>query len=398
MAEPPPAPVGLVLAGGGARGAYEIGALAELLGAVPDPHPRALPVDEHPRIIVGTSVGALNAAYLAATAAWPHTKRLRAAADLWRSIHYDDVLSHFLSLSTAGGALAYLRELLGDTHARLFALLHPGPLAETVRRLIPWDELEGVIPAALDVAAVVGTSAATERSVVFHQGGASPERDVRRGIEYVAVERLKPEHVMASAAIPVLFPAVEVHGPGAGWYVDGGTRLNTPIKPVLQLGAKRMIVIALNSLGRRGGGLSPDRPDVFDGAGQLIQALLVDPLVNDVHTLASVNEMLRGLGAEAEERSGRGRVPYILVAPEDPDEIGACAAAVFRKHRDELPGDLETLGRLLDAGAGPMHGELFSYLFFAPQMAEELLRLGGRDARRWLDSAHDDGTWHLSPL
>jgi NTE family protein len=386
-------PVGLVLAGGGARGAYEIGALAELLPALPE--------HEEPRVIVGTSVGALNAAFLAMTATVEVGRRMEAAEALWRGIHYRDVLKP-LWQSGARGAATYVRELFGDPESHLYALLDPAPLANTLARLVAFDRVEGEPPAGtelapppgLDSVAVVATSAATEQSVVFHQGGVTPPADVGRGIEYVAVA-LGPEHVLASAAIPVAFPAVEVSGPGAGWYYDGGTRLNTPIKPALELGAERMIVIALNSLARRPGSRTDRRPDVFDGAGQLIQALLVDPLVNDVHTLAMVNETVRDGGPGAEERKV---VPYILVAPEDPDEIGATASRVYRENQDELPGDLELLGRLLDAGAGPMHGELLSYLFFAPQMADALIELGRRDARRWIEGGHDAGLWQVGQL
>lgn len=384
-----PEPVGLVLAGGGARGAYEIGALAELLGALPE--------HQQPRIIVGTSVGALNAAYLAATATLPTERRMAAAQELWLRITYHDVLGP-LWRSAARGAARYFRELFGDPESHLYELLDPTPLGRTIRDAIPFDRLAGVPSEAVDVAAVVATSAATEQSVVFHQGGDAPPADVRRGIEYVPVRQLTPEHVLASAAIPVAFPAVRVEGPAAGWYYDGGTRLNTPVKPALRLGAERIVVIGLNSLARRPGNRTDRRPDVFDGAGQLIQALLVDPLVNDVHTLALVNELVLRGGPGTAEQIDRKVIPYILVAPEDPDEIGECATKVYLDHRDELPEDLELLGRLLDAGAGPMHGELLSYLFFAPQMAKALIELGRRDAQRWIAATHDAGLWQVGQL
>ena len=102
------------------------------------------------------------------------------------------------------------------------------------------------------MAGVVATSALTSRSVVFHSGGDSPAPDHRREIDYVAT-RLLADHVLASAAIPAIFPAAHVEQPpiAAGWYFDGGTRLNTPIKPALKLGAERMVVVALTSLGAR---------------------------------------------------------------------------------------------------------------------------------------------------
>jgi NTE family protein len=119
-----------------------------------------------------------------------------------------------------------------------------------LRSRIDFEALEDNIHAGrLDAAGVVATSALTSRSVVFHSGLKSPATDHRRGIDYVATS-LSEEHVMASAAIPAIFPAVEVKQPevARGWYFDGGMRLNTPIKPVLEFGAARVVVIALNSL------------------------------------------------------------------------------------------------------------------------------------------------------
>src|SRR5213078_4908205 len=97
--------------------------------------------------------------------------------------------------------------------------------------------------------AVATTSALTGRTVVFHAGGREPEHDSVRQIDYVAT-KLDGTHIRASGAIPGLFPAVLVDAPehARGWYFDGGTRLNTPIKPALELGAERLVVIGLNSI------------------------------------------------------------------------------------------------------------------------------------------------------
>jgi NTE family protein len=223
--------------------------------------------------------------------------------------------------------------------------------------------------------------------------------DRPRAIEYAPV-RLGPEHVRASAAIPGVFPAVRVTTPNAarGWYFDGGTRLNTPIKPALALGAERVVVIALNALrssGPRG------RPDALDGASELVQAVLVDPLVHDVQTLATINAVLRGRQRAKDGRvSSHRTVPYILVAPERPNEIGAIAARVYREHYAGLidaarSPSLALLGRALGAGSSPVRGELFSYLFFAREFAQALMKAGREDAQRWLDRRHDDGPWRV---
>jgi NTE family protein len=249
-------------------------------------------------------------------------------------------------------------------------------------------------------AAVVATSALTGRSVVFHQGGTPDElRDHKRGIDYVPTI-LNEQHVRASSAIPAAFPAVEVtEGPAAGWYFDGGTRLNAPIKPALSLGAERVIVVGLNSIAPGEDRIAgPDRPDVFAGAAHVIDALLADPLVEDIQTLTTINQLV------GERRTPNHRkVPYIFIAPPERDTIGRIARNVFRRfygglfHAHRSP-QLAFLGRLMDAGADPLHGELLSYLFFAPEFAHALIERGRKDALLWLEEPHDEGLWDTGPL
>ena len=398
-------PVGLVLAGGGARGAYEIGALSVLLPAL---EARG----ERPEVIVGTSVGALNAAFLAATAERPVEEVVARALAIWDGIRFEQVLAHLGSPGALQRLMRYVGQFLGVPGARLEALLDPTPLRATLERLVPFDAIErNVATGVVRSAAVVATSALTSRSVVFHRGGGSPARDDARGIDYVEVP-LAEEHVRASSAIPGAFPAVEVTTPerARGWYGDGGTRLNTPIKPALALGAKRVVVVALNAIGRptRSQPLNqpqplagPHRPDALEGAGALMQAVLVDPLAHDVATLATVNALVGA--ADGDRPAGKQTVPYIFVAPQERDAIGRLAQQVFREHYADLADtlrarDLAFLGRAVAGGSDPAHGELLSYLFFAPAFACRLITLGRADAERWLAEPHDDGPWQVRPL
>lgn len=386
--------IALVLAGGGARGAYELGVLSVLAPVLEDRGERF-------DIIVGTSVGALNAAYLAANAHRPLTAVAADGVAVWQAMAYLDVLGPLLSVREFGRLARYVGETFGVPGAFVPSILDPTPLDATVKRLIDFDQLESNIASGvLRTAAVVATSFTTSRSVIFLRGGPAPPANDHRAIDYVPVQ-LTDVHVRASAAIPALFPAVEVTEPAAwaGWYSDGGTRLNAPLTPVLALGADRVIVIGLNSsvTVRRE---ASRRPDALDGVAQLAQVVLSDQLTDDVVTLASINEAL----LDAASPSPRHRtVPYMFVAPRNRFALGELAVKVYKRRYAGPRGflrarDISLIGAFVNAGRGPIHGELFSYLFFAREFIEELIELGRRDAQRWLDTEHDDGPWQWRRL
>ena len=387
--------VALVLAGGGARGAYEVGALAALA-------PALSASGETPDILVGTSIGALNSAFFAARADDPLEATAAAGLEMWRELHWGDALRPLASPSELGrllGAIAMFARLPGPS---LPGLLDPSPLSSTLERLVAFDRIaRNVQDGALTAAAVVATAYATTRSVVFHHGGPTPPPDPVRAIDYFATP-LAPEHVLASAAIPGAFPAVEIRQPptAAGWYSDGGVRLNAPLKPALALGADRVVVIGLNS------SVTPAqtsaRPDALDGVAQLLQVVLADQLADDVATLATVNETIAPAGT-AVSSAGRRTIPYIFIAPSDRLEIGRLARDVYKRRYASIRGlardsNLALLGRAVNAKRSAVHGELLSYLFLAREFINELIALGERDAKHWLNTQHDAGLWQIAPF
>ena len=391
-------PVALVLAGGGARGAYEAGALSVLLPVLEER-------GERPRILIGTSVGALNVSFLAANAHLPTSELIAAALAIWRSVTWREFAGRILSAGSLLRLGGYAGEVLGVPGARLESLLDPEPLRATLREQVDFEQLEDNVKAGrLDAAGVVATSALTSRSVVFHSGVVSPPPDHRRGIDYVAT-RLGEEHVLASAAIPVIFPAVEVKRPevARGWYFDGGTRLNTPIKPALEFGAGRVVVIALNSLDPGPPQLAgEERPDALEGAGQILLGLLGDQLTADVLTLAGINDLVAPPGGLI--GAAKRLVPYIVVAPAERNAIGRCALRVFRQHYSGpleaiRSPDIALLARLIAGGTDAQHAELLSFLLFAPEFSQALIELGQEDARRWINQTHDlDGLWQIGQI
>jgi NTE family protein len=391
-------PVGLVLSGGGVRGAYELGALSVL---APELQRRG----ESPRIIVGTSAGALNAAFLAAGMDRGMPNAVEAGCQQWREIEYADVLEPLLSVRDLGIGLRFGLEFLGLPVRAARGLLGTGPLEETIKARVSFRKLaENVQSGVIDTAGVAATSYQTGRSVVFYDSPRHPAADDKRAIDY-ACTSLAAAHLRASASIEALCPAVKVTEPAGmgGWYGDGGTSLNTPLKPALAFGAERLIVIGLNSVTGARRAVSKRPADAFDGAAQAVQALLADQLSNDVATLTTINQILAGRqpGSDGSSAADAYRVvPYIFVAPRERFTIGRLANKVYRRRYSGLSGlrrarDVALLGRLLDAGRNPSRGELLSYVFFATEFAQELIEQGRRDAEWWLQQEHDDGPWRV---
>ncbi len=398
--------IALVLAGGGARGAYEAGALAVLA-------PALAAHKQSPDILVGTSIGALNGSFFAARAHEPLDVAAEAALDMWRALHWGKALRPLTSPSELRRLLGTAAMLAHLPRADPSGLLDTSPLRPTLDRLVSFERIEdNVADGTLTAAAVVATSYATTRSVVFHHGGPAPGRDVTRAIDYVSTV-LKPEHVLASAAIPGAFPAVHVREPraAAGWYSDGGVRLNAPLKPALSLGAERVVVIGLNSSSAPA--RATRRPDMLDGVAQLLQVVLADQLADDVATLATVNETLapsrssaggaRSTAAKDAARKHRRKVPYIFIAPRDRLEIGRLAREVYKRRYSGVRGlvrdrNLALLGQFVNADRSAVHGEILSYLFLAREFIDKLIALGERDARRWLEQPHDAGLWQVGRL
>ena len=359
---------------------------------------------ELPATVLGTSIGALNASHVAAYAHTSAKTLTDELIKLWHDAQFSDIIGPLISPREFGRLVRYVGGTMGIPRWSAPALLDTTPMPGLLRRLIDFDQLYRNIDDDLISLAVVATSYATGNSFVFQDGhpGVARHTDLSRGIDYVPT-RIDESHVQASASIPVAFPATRVELPAdaSGWYGDGGTRLNTPIKPALKLGAKRVIVIGLNSAAPP---LRPERgePDLFDGAAQFMQALFADPLAQDVETLAGENVQALARSSNGSPAGGPGLVPYIFVAPRDRLTVGELAAETFRKHLSGFRAfrrahDLVTLGTIVGAGRDAARGELFSLLFFATEFHDALIDLGQKDAARWLAATHDDGPWHFGP-
>ena len=390
-------PLALVLSGGGARGAYEIGVLRYVLGTLA---PR-LGDSARPRIFSGTSVGAINACALAAH----HESAdfgIAELAERWRELGLENIF--LLGWKDLGGLLRWVfgSARNGGPHS----LLDAGPLAELVRTVIPWRNLhQGVAEGRVHGVTVSATDVETGHTVVFIETELISEtllttRD--RAVDWASV-RLTAQHALASAAIPIIFPTVRVAG---RMYSDGSLRQNTPIAPAIRLGAARVLVIGLRtpqpqSAHKAGRQDAEDQRALSSPLylfGKLLDALLLDRVENDLanlrqvnlalHELSRASSALSGPVAAALQAAGGGLRPVadLLVRPSQ--DLGALAAYVLERSsvRARLSGPAGYLLRRLGEAAGRGDpSDLLSYLLFDSEYSSELMQLGERDAKERKD-------------
>jgi NTE family protein len=393
--------IGLVLPGGGARGAYEAGALSVLIPALEARGERI-------EIVCGTSVGGINAAVVAAVAAQPAAVQAETFLEHWRSVRKSSVISPVIGIGTGLGLLRLAGEVLELPGMRAASLLDSSPLARSLEGWIDWDALHANVGGRLIHAiCVVATSLERGLPVGFVESAAPPPRSDRE-IHYEHT-RLEGQHVRASAAIPLLFPPVEITAPlgATGHYVDGATRLNAPIAPALALGAERVIVVGYEPLaGEQRAPAAKGVPRLADVAANALDGLLLDQVAHDVRRMLAVNAFFAESHTTGTSRAARAyreahgrppyrRISYALVAPSRRGEIGALAEAVFQERYGGLRGlrspDFALLARLLGGGRAQSRGELLSFVLFDEVFIERLLQAGRADARRWLE-AHP-GFW-----
>ncbi len=403
---PPVDRVGVVVAGAGARGAYEAGALSVLLPALERAGAR-------PTVFVGASAGAINATLMAGLAHLPADEVGTAMLDVWRTTTRSDVFRSLL-LTAPVTALRYGAEFLGLPLPRLTGLLDTSPQQALAEGAIDWDQLQrNVRDGRIGALAVVATTAASGRTMVFvgHSDAVTlPATDPDRALDYVSTQ-VGPAHVLASSAIPAAFPAVAIDEPPqvADWYTDGGVRLNTPIKPALDLGVSHVVVVATHPARYPPAAHLPGekhRPEVDDMVVQVLEAAMVDRMVEDVRTLGKLNELVVGGGQRPYAGRAYRVVPYLFAGPGTRRDVGVVAREVFAEQYGGFGGalkalrdpDIPLLRRLMTDTDGPREGDLLSFLYFEPAFMDAAIELGQQDAARLLESAEPGQLpWRVFP-
>lgn len=368
-----PQKIGLILTGGGARAAYQVGVLKAVA--------EFLPRRAHSpfQVISGTSAGALNAVTLAVNAR-QFRRGVKYLLGIWtnaqvKDIYRSDVLGVFVNSTrwVAGLGLS----LLGINRMNRVSLLDSSPLTVFLEETLPCEKIQESIDAGvLHALGITASGYGSGYSVTFYQGVASIEpwkRTRRLGME----ARIGIEHLVASSAIPFIFPAVHIN---REYFGDGSVRQIAPISSSLHLGAEKVMLIgawhADDEAERRS--KSESYPTLAQIAGHALDSIFLDSLEVDLERVQRINETVKLIPEELRAATDMRHIDVLVITPSQPLE------KIAERYISRLPWTI----RLLLRSVGVMHrsgANLVSYLLFDKHFCRALIDLGYQDALKRRD-------------
>jgi NTE family protein len=361
----------LVLPGGGARGAFQVGVLKAIAEMMQKGSPNPFP------IISGTSAGAVNSVVLAAKArrfrvavaeldrVWSHFR----CHDVYRTDHWTMFKSslHWMASIVLGGFIVGMPK----------SLLDNSPLRALLSRNVRFPRIQNAIDQGhLEAVAVTAAGYGSAKSTSFFQA-TDKHQEWARTRRLGVAGALNLDHLMASIAVPMVFPPVRV---GYEYFGDGAMRQATPLSPAVHLGADRILVVGIRDETADAAPTAPqEHPSFAQIAGYMLDTLFMDGMYSDLERLTRINQLLdSGAGVSPTMRP----IDTMLIVPSKDLRV------IAHKHRAELPVAIRALLRGV-GGKSSGESRLLSFLLFEQAYARELIELGYQDAMNVRDQLWD---------
>lgn len=354
--------IGLILSGGGARAAYQVGVLRAIANILPKHAKNPF------HIIAGTSAGALNAVSIA-THAQHFRTGVRTLEYIWKNISSEQIYNPQSGNLLSSASSVLLSMLSGKSSGNAVALLDNEPLAALLGRIIKFDRIQHNIDVGLlDAVSVTASVYGSGESVAFYQamqGIENWERPHRIGVR----TKLNINHLLASSAIPIIFPAVSI---GSQYFGDGAVRQLAPTSTALHLGARRLLAIGVsgNQTKSSPGEELSEQPSLLQLLGHILNSAFVDTLEHDLEFLRRINELIPLVPSAALEANKIPLAEIDLLEISPSRELNLLAM----EHYDELP---KPMSRYIKPGSS---GTLLSLILFEKGFCNALWQLGFDDA------------------
>jgi NTE family protein len=361
--------IGLILTGGGARAAYQVGVLKAIAEAMPR---RA---NSPFQIVCGTSAGALNAAALAANAR-SFRKGVQFLVNTWQGFH-----AHHIYRTDAVGVFnnsmlwfaGMLLSAIGIDKLNRVSLLDNSPLIELLENMVPYEKIQQNIDAGLlHALSITASGYGSGQSVTFYQGARELESWRRTGRVGMPAQ-IEIKHLLASAALPFIFPATLIN---REYFGDGSMRQIAPLSPALHLGATRVLVIGVTANGfadKSVRGDISDYPSLAQIAGHALNSIFLDSMEVDLERVKKINDLVAIMPEEMREHANLRHVDVMVISPSHPLE------KIAVRYVAEMPWTIRLLLRLIGARQHS-GGILISYLLSERKYIRALVDLGYQDA------------------
>lgn len=353
----------LVLTGGGARAAYQVGVLKAIAECFP--RGQAIPFP----ILCGTSAGAINATALACYASCFHLG-VRKLEYVWSNLRTEDVLRLQVGKVVGHSLKSLFFGALGKPSQIALPWFDNSPLERLLEKLIDFQRIDNnLLYGALEVLAVTASNYNTGDSTTFYQGRPYHEPWVRSGRSGRSAI-IMPPHLMASSALPFVFKPCRLQN---HHYGDGSIHQLNPLSPAIHLGAKRILIVSL-APDEHSADTLPSDPSSSDIAGHLLDTVFTDALTSDIERLQRVNNTIKLVPERKRDQLGLRHIDNLVLKPsKNLDEL-------THKHFHKLPYNIRTLLRLFGVNAGDATG-LSSFLLFEQDYCRELIALGYQDTQ-----------------